>query len=133
MDERREAKRDGADLAASLVVKQHPGGKVLMQAAQGLLVNRSRSGACVSLSSVSDDGFHLLRCLEDPELFEVTLHVAGPTEKTPKREVRVVWLNRVYEEGAVRPFRLGLQFDPWKKEGRPKAIRDPTSDRLGIA
>ena len=76
----------------------------------GRIINISRHGACLLMSQVLANSYHLYHSTRENEtaFLQVTINVQ-PEIKDCKIPCRPVWMD-IFEEGEIRAFRIGIEF-----------------------
>jgi len=76
----------------------------------GKIINISRHGACLLMSQVLVNSYHLFHSTKenDSSFLQVTINVQ-PEIKNCKIPSRPVWMD-IFEEGEIRVFRIGVEF-----------------------
>ncbi len=88
-----------------------PYGKAQTRPHPGKVVNLTHEGCCLELSFLKVDGFHMHRCLEEPERYPLRLSLHPSAEATWHLTSQVVWINRDLERPGGE-FKVGLAFEP---------------------
>ncbi len=108
--ERRAEPRHHACLEAAFLVREEFSGNPLTAEHPVLIIEMARHGCCLALERLDWDGFHLHRCLEEPQDFPLELRLEQASGRTLVVRGEVKWINREPgQEG--RPFRVGLALD----------------------
>lgn len=76
----------------------------------GRIINISRHGACLLMSQVLVNSYHLFHSTKenDSSFLQVTINVQ-PEIKDCKIPSRPIWMD-IFEEGEIRAFRIGVEF-----------------------
>lgn len=74
------------------------------------IINISRHGACLLMSQVMVNSYHLFHSTKENDTFflQLTINVQ-PEIKDYKIPSRPVWMD-IFEEGDIRAFRIGVEF-----------------------
>ena len=76
----------------------------------GRIINISRHGACLLMSQVMINSYHLFHSTKEDDMsfLQLTVNVQ-PEIKDCKIPSRPVWMD-IFEEGDIRAFRIGVEF-----------------------
>lgn len=107
--ERRAAARRETSLVAEFVVLESFSGKRLSPTCSAQVLNLSPKGCCLALGRLDCGGFHLHRCLENPQDYILDLTLAPFNGYSRQFNAKVCWLNREMGDHGL-PFRAGLAF-----------------------
>lgn len=107
--ERRVTPRRELSLEAHFWVRDSFSGNQLTPEHTVIILDLSPNGCCLALDRLDCGGFHLHRCLEDPEDYPVELRISqdGEPELLVRGEVK--WINREMAADGP-PFRVGLRL-----------------------
>ncbi len=86
-------------------------GTVLAGPFTGSLVDFSKHGACLLMTQVLIDRYHIFYTTkeDDSNLLQLTIHDPSKEEDTFLLTARPVWMN-FFKQQKVRAFRLGIEF-----------------------
>ena len=119
--ERRADPHRKVELAASFQVRDDFSGALLTPENPALIIDLSPSGCCLALDQLDPGGFHLHRCLEEPQDYPLELKVRLHGGEAVVLRAEVKWLNRELRATGP-PFRVGLRFCQ-EQGGAPLAWR----------
>ncbi|MGD9947734.1 MAG: PilZ domain-containing protein [Desulfobulbus sp.] len=84
----------------------------------GRIIDISTHGACLLMSQVMQNSFHVFHSTRESEEMVLELHINLPPELEHYRlNARPVWLD-LFQQGEIRAFKMGVEFseDPGKDE-----------------
>lgn len=98
--------------------------KPLTELQEAKVINLTHEGCCLALSFLRLGGFHLHRCLEEPEKFPLLLNMHPSKGVAWHLTSQVRWINRDLDQPGGE-FRVGVVFESGQelpREWRRKAM-----------
>jgi len=72
----------------------------------GTVIDMSKRGCCLTIDKLHFDGFYLMKCLEDSELYSIKVKL----EKNESEVLgKICWINS-YTEGLMQGFKIGIEL-----------------------
>ena len=106
------------------ITAQHAGtGKIMAGPLRGKLFDLSKNEACLLISEIMDDQYHLFYSTQEDNLRFLNLFFDLPSAPDEHFKITAIplWFN-IFQQGQIRSFIMGVEFTPNLEEKTMKKL-----------